>query len=124
MSAWLALASIPAVSLASPIDTEYQSSIHPRDSDNSADALNKEFLGIHWDVAKETCSDDQLNAIIRATRKANEMTALAVDGKDPADTAAWHRYFVKDNYGKLDDTWSKNFELWSNVIRTYGLWQR
>lgn len=123
LSVWLALASIPAVALAGPIDIDAQSSIHPRDSDYSAEALNQEFLGIHWDVAKETCSDDQLKTIVRATRKANEMTALAFDGP-PAETAAWHRYFVRDGYGSLKDTWSNNIELWANIIRAYYLCQR
>jgi hypothetical protein len=116
---WLALVCILALALASPIEAEAMSQVQPRGPKDTINELNKEFLGIHWDSAKDTCTDEQLDIVIKSTRKAIEMMAFAVDAGEITETAAWNRYFVKDSYGKLEETWSTNFDLWENVASAF-----
>lgn len=113
---WLALACIPVLALASPVQTEAMSHVEPRGPKYDINELNEEFLGIYWDSAKETCTDEEMEIIIRSTRKAVEMMAFAVDAGGITETAAWNRYFVKESYDKLEDTWSRNFDLWENIL--------
>ena len=76
---WLALACIPVLALASPVQTEAMSHVEPRGSKYDINALNREFLGIYWDSAAETCTDEEMEIIIGSTRKAVEIMAFAVD---------------------------------------------
>jgi len=54
--------------------------------------IKKMYPGIYWDLAHETCSEDQFKQLLLSTEIALEMTQV---GEVNARGPAWDRYFVR-----------------------------
>lgn len=95
----LTLTVLSSIAYAIPLQPAHilpeHTSIRRRDGWNwKVEDLNKEFAGIHWNEAFSSCSSEQLDKIIFATRAAMWMTALPVDPSvSMAYSEAWRKYF-------------------------------
>ena len=95
----LTLTLLSSVAYAAPLQPAHvlpeHTSIRRRDGwDWKVEDLNKEFAGLHWNEAFSSCSSEQLDKIIFATRAAMWMTALPVDPSVSMPySEAWRKYF-------------------------------
>jgi hypothetical protein len=96
---FLTLALLSSVARASPLQPSHILPEHifvrRRDGRNwKVEELNKEFSGLHWNAAFSSCSSEQLDNIIFATRAAMWTTALPSNpGVSMAYYEAWRKYF-------------------------------
>lgn len=104
----LTLTLFSIVASASPLQPAHvlpeHTSVRRRDGWNwKVEDLNKEFAGIHWNEAFTSCSSEQLDKVIFATRAAMWMTALPADpARSMAYSEAWRKYFGLYKYWLMD----------------------
>ncbi|KAJ5151915.1 hypothetical protein N7492_010210 [Penicillium capsulatum] len=97
-----------------------QPHVQPRAWKDGVDSFQDEIKGIYWDKAADSCTEEEMGILVKATREAEKMTALAMSDDNPTESASWNRYFVKDNVGALKNTWSTNWEIWTQIMSTYA----
>ncbi|KAJ5767229.1 uncharacterized protein N7511_004845 [Penicillium nucicola] len=106
------------------------SPLQSRSQKSNIDSIEKEFPGIYWKLAADTCTDDQFDTLYRATK----MSSTILQGAAPSnfgskstdggfteiyDTAAWNRYFLSPEKVHSRDpsySWALNPTAYQTVI--------
>ncbi|KAF2674749.1 hypothetical protein BT63DRAFT_408906 [Microthyrium microscopicum] len=77
------------------------------------------FPGIFWDEAYQTCTTEELDIVVEATRMADEMINAFQNTQGFWATPAWNRYFVRDSSAAGKTNWYSNVrnqDLFIDVI--------